>query len=323
MKKYLRSRKFLALLFASYSAIMGVFIFVTSSRVQGITLSQETQQKVQNALAEAACPTSNTSTAISAAADNLSTFVSGRSGIQLSSTNKSALTAAEQYSWQNNKKLSPRDLAQILTAVANDKLVTLSNNDVDAITESLRGFNDVNLPTALQVGRDTAKLRANGSGEMKDEEVVDHLKSMRDTEMAGRALGPDDRTPLALTLQRAAIASKIETEVDTKIKFIEAANPAYFSSTNGPAGVTPAQALLIYYAIAADDLLIGNQSELNSKLTSVQSGVSTMIGASFPLPSGQKPYGENGYLFSSPMNHLMDDVTVANFIGAVQGTLNQ
>lgn len=304
------------LLLASYLAIAGVFFVWTSVRVQGVTLTQTEQQKIQDALAEAACPRSNNSTSINAAAANLDAFIYARSGINLSSVNRTALTSSEQYSWTNNKTLAPADLEEIMVATANDKLVTLSDTDISNMADSLRGFTTSGLPTAFQSRRSYVKLRANGSGRQPATEFVNHLKGMRDTEIDGRSGG---RPTLAVTLQRAAVASAIEADLKDKVAILNAADPTFFG--NG-SQITPTQALLLYYMVASDDFLMGDQTEVNSTMSGLQSLASNATNSSYPSPAGHRAYGANGYLFSSPVNYLLDDSTVSSFVGAVQARIN-
>jgi hypothetical protein len=317
MSKSKNKLRFL-LIFGYAAALMISYFNIMSDTSQGFTTTEEYNQKVRNALGEIAFPNSNSATAISSGTDGLSNFINFRSGIQMTQSEKNSLIQAEQLAWNENKRISINDLSDILSNMANDRLVTLSNSDIDNITNILRGFDAPGLPTNFQQGRSSVMLRSDGTGLMPATDFSSYLIQARDTEIDARGRGPNP--PFAAVVQRSALLNQITAQVESTVNQIANAEPNFFGNPKN--NMTPMQAVLVAYCVISDDSLVGNQSELSAQMTSMQQGASTSANTSYPSPSGFKAFGTNGYLYSSPMNYGFDGVTRATLIANIQGRLN-
>lgn len=278
----------------------GVFFWKTN-RSLGVTYNAEYQQGIRNALAEINIPSSGNAAAIEASSENLANFIYYRSGVQISQENKNLLKQAEQQSWTNSSKIAQNQLAQILTDVSFEKLPTLSDSDIDNMAETLRGFNDPSFSPAYQNMRQHVKLRANGEGSMEPAYFVNQIKTLRNAARGDRG----SYVPLLISSSQTALYNSLLNKISDRSAQISAAQTNFFA--NSEIRMTPMQALLITYSVVADDLLNGNQVQLQQNLTEVQRDISTFAGEPYPMPQGHRAYGTNGYIYSSPMNLLLDE----------------
>ena len=74
--------------------------------------------------------------------------------------------------------------------------------------------------------------------------------------------------------------------------------------------MTPLQALLVTYSVASDDPLWYSQEHLDSLKQNVQRVMTERLG-NYPAAMGRPAYGRNGYIFSTPLDILLDQNTTA------------
>lgn len=238
----------------------------------------------------------------------------------MSQANKDFLQQSEQQALSQSKTIMPADLSQILATVANERLASLSDTDIDNITETLRGFSHPNLPAGFQQSRrELVKLRRNGEGTIPVADFKNQLKEARDVEFAAR-----NRTgafsAFRISAQRSAISSRINSEVNSRVNQLVNANPDFF--LNSQNAMTPIQAMLIAYSVASDDFLVGNQGDITQQLQSIQQGISRVTNSTYPSPQGHQAYGINGYIHSSPVNYTFDDITAMKILNLIQAKVN-
>lgn len=290
-------------------AIGGMFFWKAVS-TSGNSNEQEFHQGIRNALSEISFPDNNSAVAINSATNNLSNFIYYRSGVQLNRTNKNLLAQNEQSAWTNSKRITKTDLAQILTDVSFEKLVTLTDADINNMAETLRGFNPSGgLPSSHQSLRSEVKVRADGEGAMLPNQFINELKSTRDTFIQGTSSKEIDMT-------KTAFYNRMLVEISERIDYLKAADPEFFGGTNGD--VTPLQAMLLTYSVITDDMIVGNQSELQQKETELQQLAAEYGTEPYPSSQGYKAYGLNGYIYSSPTNLLMDDSTTNKILTLIK-----
>lgn len=299
-------------------ALVIAFFIIKPDQSQGITTTEEYNQKVRNAIQEIGFPTSNNAVAISSATDGLSNFIYSRSGIQMTQADKTALQQSEQLAWSQSKRISINDLSDVLSNTANDKLVNLSNSDIDNITNTLRGFDAPGLPSGFQQGRSNVMLRSDGTGLMPATDFTNYLRQARDTEIDARGRG--SQPPFAAAVQRAALLGQITTRVEARVNQIVAAEPNFFGNPKN--NMTPLQAMLVAYCVISDDSLVGNQTEIGSQMMNMQQNISSLVNGSYPSPSGFRAFGTNGYIYSSPVDYGFDEGIRASLIANIQGRLN-
>ncbi|MFN6962869.1 MAG: hypothetical protein ACK4S4_03795 [Pyrinomonadaceae bacterium] len=282
-------------------AVAATSLIWSSSISTGATPDQAFKQQIRNGLAEVGLPTSNNLSQISAATNNLADFVYYRSGVQISNSNKSLLGTVEQSFWADSKRIAVSQLSEILTDVIVERIPQLTDTQIASATETLRGFNAPGLPTGFQQGRSNVKLRANGEGTLYATDFQSEVTSIRN--------GGVDKA------EYSAIANRVALEVERKVNLLSSASPEYFG--NAKSGLTPMQALLITYSVATDDPLAYNQTGLQSRMQSLQQGISHATGQQYPSPSGNKAYGENGYLFSTPVSLVLNDSSITRVLNRI------
>jgi hypothetical protein len=316
-------KKKIILVFSLAALTFSAMFFWKTSSTSGITNGEEFNQKIRNSMAEVNLPRTNDSAAITTASESFSNYVYYRSGVNLGPTNKSLLRQIEQNAWNQSKKISNSQLAQILTDVAFEKLVTLTDSDINNMAETLRGFNDRSLPAVYQNGRTMVRLRANGEGSMEPQYFVSQLISIRNTQTAYSQNPYGGRPPLVVQSSRAALYNGIVNEISACVSVLKAADPNFFGDpTTASKGLTPMQAMLVAYSVISDDMLVGNEAELRQKMSILQQTISQYWATPYPSPQGRRAYGTNGYIYSSPTNYLLDEASVARILNLINERSN-
>ena len=117
-------------------------------------------------------------------------------------------------------------------------------------------------------------------------------------------------------MTRAALYNRMLVEISERVDYLSEADPDFFGGTKG--NMTPMQAMLLTYSVVSDDMLVGNQTELQQKETEVQQLASSFGTEPYPSAQGHKAYGVNGYVYSSPTNLLLDDSTTSKILNLIK-----
>lgn len=300
--KHMKKWRLFAIGFGLCALLGAAFVSLTKTS-SGTTETEEYYQQIRNGLAEINIPASNNINSINSAPGSLSNFIYYRSGVQLSSVNKNALRSAEQNAWNDSKRVDAATLTQILTDIAIERIPTLSDAEIAGITELSRPFNAPSLPQSFQLSRRNVLLRASGYGRMPTEQFSSELTDLRNGGIQGR---------VAKNLIYVSLADEVNGLVDT----LRNVDPQFFGGTKS--SMTPTQALLVAYAVIADDALTDNQAGLSQKMLDVQQLNVRATNTSFPSPVGFKAYGDNGYLHSSPTSIILNDASVSRLLTLIQ-----
>jgi hypothetical protein len=89
-------------------------------------------------------------------------------------------------------------------------------------------------------------------------------------------------------------------------------------SSGTAAGFTPLQAFLFAYSLVSDDRLDYGQANLRKSMEANQKYWAKKLGQPFPSADGQRAYGVNGYLFSSPLDLFFDDQNVNRLLDRIE-----
>ncbi len=293
----------LALVFCFCALVFGTLTWKLNTS-SGITISEAYSQKIRNGLAEIKLPTKNDTASINDAPDRLSNFIRYRSGVELSESNKNILRAAEQNAWDNSKRVDAAALTQIISDIAIERIPKTGDAEITALTDSLRGFDAPGLPADFQKSRSRlVKLRASGIVNMPADDFKLELTKLRDGGIQSR-------------IAKNLIYVSLTNEVNRCVNTLRQADPKFFGGTQSR--MTPAQALLVTYAVVADDALTNNQAELAQKMQDMQQLNSKVVQGDFPSSYGQKAFGDNGYLYSSPTSILLNDASVERLLTLIQ-----
>lgn len=300
--------------------IAGVSLYKTRI-ASGTTDEEQFHQGVRDALTEinlsAASSPGNSPTTISSTTDNLANFIYYRSGVQLSQLNKDSLSASEYKAQTESKRVTQSQLADILTTVAFEKLATLSDSDIDAMAETLRGFNSPDLLANYPYFRQSTMIRADGEGTISPSDFVTQLKSARTEEINYQNQLSANPKGTRVTFSRMALRSRLGTEITERSNYLVASSPNFFNGSTS-SDLTPEQSMLLTYSVITDDMIVGNQVELQSKMNGIQQGITQNTGSQYPSPLNHRAYGVNGYIFSTPTNLLFDDAVTTRVLNLIK-----
>lgn len=214
-------------------------------------------------------------------------FIFWRSGLRMSDETKKRLAKAESDVLKG--KVQPITLGELtdsLTTAVVDRLATMTDEEIEHAAEV---SSDVN---------GEIRSRADGRwGVLTKKELIEQAKSGREWSQRGDS---------AL---RAGLHMMIEEEVGDRAVKLGAALPEQFGQA-GARGVTPTQALLIAYSVAADDPLADSRGDIEQ--TIVQKRIDArMTREQKKAQKNQsgRPYGARGTIHpSAPQFFLKDGV---------------
>lgn len=301
---------------------LGILTIITASSIlwkisptSGTTNSAQYEQKMRNALGEAGLATSNSAPLIAAAPANLADFIYNRSGVQLSQANKDSLADLEAKSWNQSKRITQDGLTEVVTQVAFERLVTLSDPSLDSMTETMLGFDDPNMSAYYKSRRTQIMLRLTGEGLMTPQNFKNEIKNVRTNAIACQTLCSSQQA-FSNRMSKSALRNRIRTEILGLTTRLGAADPGF--SGGNIDDMTPAEAMLIAYAVVTNDTVAGTTTELQQDLSAIQSHLNQSAGGPYPSPVGRRPFGTNGYLYSTAASFLLDDTTTARLLDLIK-----
>ncbi len=237
---------------------------------------------------------------IAAAVSSTSDFIRWRSGLTLSDGMKQKLIEAESNVLQGKVgRLTVEQMTDNLTAAVVDRLATITD-------EEIRHTVEVSSDDYGQV-----MSRADGKwGVLTQTELMRQAKSAREWSKRGDS---------AL---RIGLRSMIESEVSDRVNALSAALPEQFGQARAQ-GVTPMQALLIAYSVAADDPLTDSRSDITTMLIKkrMDAGMTREQRRAQKDVSG-RPYGPNGLLHPSNPYIFFNKVGIFTLLNLSEGGKN-
>jgi hypothetical protein len=170
-------------------------------------------------------------------------FIYWRSGLKMSDDTKKKLAKAENDVLKGKAKhITLEELTDNLTTAVVDRLGTLTDEEIQQAAD------------ASSDEQGAIRSRADGKwGVLTRKDLVQQAKSGRDWSQRGDS---------AL---RASLRPMIEEEVNGRAVTLGAALPEQFGRATAQ-GVTPTQALLITYSVAADDPLTDSRSDIEQMI---------------------------------------------------------
>lgn len=291
------------------------FFFLINSTTKGSNGNAQFHQEMRNALVEVNLPSSNNLTTINAVPDNLATFIFNRSGIQMSQTNKDLLRQTEQQAWNQSKRITKSELSEVLTNVAFERLPNITDNNVDSMADTLHGFDAPSLPLSLKPNKDSVMLRWSGEGRMPTDSFKNQIKNTRNNLIACQTRCSSS-VEWQNNIARTAFNNRVSLEIFNILDSLEKADSNFSGGNTND--LTPSEAVLVAYSVISGDILVGNQSDLQNKMNAVQRTRSQLLSQPYPSPQGHYAFGENGYLFSSPVNFLFDDSSMNRIITLIK-----
>lgn len=233
--------------------------------------------------------------AIRASVNSLNQFIFNRAGVRLGGQAIERLTDLEARAVAGEaRRLMPQELSGIVSDALVNRISTLSDDEIAKAAEVLRGFDAPDLPDSFRRGRSKVKLRASKAGTVTPEEFVAQAQALRRADAASRQVF------------RGAIEHAVRAEIEGRVSYLGEAIPERFG-TAATDGVTPLQAVLLVYSVAADDLMADSRAQLHERMRSVQEGAARTDGRAYPSPAGHHAFGPNGYIFSTPLDLAFGD----------------
>jgi len=204
-------------------------------------------------------------------------FIYSRSGLRMSDETKQRLAKAESDALKRKgKRITLDELTDNLTTAVVDRLATLTDEEIQqAADASADEHGDI-------------RSRADGKwGVLSKKELIQQAKSGRDW---------SQRSDSAL---RAGLRTMIEEEVSDRAVKLGAALPEQFGQA-GTQGVTPTQALLIAYSVAADDPLTDSRSDIEQMIVQKRMDAhQTREQKKAQKNVSGRPYGPRGWVHPS------------------------
>jgi hypothetical protein len=223
-------------------------------------------------------------------------FIYWRSGLRMSDDTKKRLAKAESDVLKGKAKhITLGELTDSLTTAVVERLATLTDEEIQLAADAATNEHG-EIPS-----------RAGGKwGDVTKQSLMRQAKSGREWSRQGDAALPAGLRPM------------IAEEVNTRAVALGAALPEQFGQA-GAQGVTPTQALLIAYSVAADDPLTDSRSDISQMM--VQKRMDARITREQRRAQKQvsgRPYGRNGLVHPSPA-HLFFKSGVEKLLNRSEG----
>lgn len=241
-------------------------------------------------------PAAANSQQIDEAVASTDAFIYWRSGLRMSDDTKKSLAKAESDVLKGKAKhITLGELTDNLTTAVVERLATLTDEEIQlAADASTNEHGDI-------------PSRAGGKwGDVTKQSLIRQAKSGREWSRQGDAALPAGLRPM------------IAEEVNTRAMTLGAALPEQFGQA-GTQGVTPTQALLIAYSVAADDPLTDSRSDISQMM--VQKRMDARMTREQRQAQKQvsgRPYGRNGLVHPSPA-HLFFKSGVEKLLNRNEG----
>lgn len=305
---FLRPRsRFIAVVLVTLSAaILALSVWHINS-VRGQDPQEEFYARIRDGVGGevALAPPNATVAAARISVDDLSDFMYSRAGVGLTETVKNRLANMEVSALAGTtRRITPDELSTIIAETAMERISALTQQQIEYSAETFRGFDHPQLPESFRRGRDHIALRASGGQDGTPADFIAQLTKIKGADQTSQKI------------YKGAAKNLATQEVDERIGMLGAAIPDKYGTVKS--GMTPLQAMLIAYSVASDDLLCDSATNLRLRMQATQRGVSDITGTSFPSPNGYRAYGSNGYFFSSPLEIMLDEVTMNRLLDRIQ-----
>jgi hypothetical protein len=224
-------------------------------------------------------------------------FIYWRSGLRMSDQTRKDLAKAEADVLKGKAKhITLAELTDTLTQAAVDRLATLTDEEIRLAAEVSSDANG------------EIRSRANGKwGILTKRDLIGQAQSGREWSRRGDS---------AL---RAALHPMVEEEVNDRAVTLSASLPEQFGQASAQ-GVTPAQALLIAYSVAADDLLTDSRSDIAQMLVQkrIDAGQTRAEKKAQKNVSG-RAYGPRGLIHPSAAHLFFNRATIDKLLNLSEG----
>lgn len=230
---------------------------------------------------------------VSQSVESAVAFVYIRSGLLLSDEAKKSLLAAETSVLRGESPyIDVLQFTDTLSTVATDRLSTLTDAEINqAAADSSDEYGQI-------------MARADGRwGVVSRKDMVQQARMGRDWSKRGD-YG-----------MRTAIYSLINDDVTDRVSALSEALPEHF----GGEGLTPVQAFLIAYSVAADDPLTGSRSDIQQQMVQKRMETGQTREQKRALKDSGRPYGPHGVFHASAPAVFIDDAAIEAIVSLTKG----
>ena len=234
--------------------------------------------------------------AVASAAD----FIYWRSGLQLSSETRKKLAKAERDVLNGKSAhITATELIDDMTTSAVERLATLTDEEIQAVTEASSD--------------DKGQIRSRADARLG----VLTKKDLIQQAQAGREWSKRGDTGLQLGLR-----SVIEEEVNNRVTTLSMMLPEQFGNVNSQ-GLTPTQAFVVAYSVAADDPLTNSRSDIAEMLKQQRMEErQTREQWKAEKSAARRPYGPRGLLHPSAPQLFLNKSSVDKLLNLSEGGKN-
>jgi len=300
----LRRRRLVAIaVLGSCAGIVALGIWrVGGSPVTNAAGAQSEKQKFQERVRKGVGSEVRFSTAKDSEADtktsieSVAQFIQYRSGMKMSDETKSDLLKAEAETLKGQSpRISIDALKDSLTTTAAERVGTLSDKDVERVSNTFRSTSDgqITLRMAGELGQVSRDMFIKGAASARE------LKGRGELESSIRPF--------------------FELQVNDRAANLSDAMPEQFGRMKED-GVTPIQAVLIAYSVASDDSLADSQNDLAGQILQERTNSRmTRAEAKAQRLNSPTPYGRKGFFYAAPIDVLFNRATIQRLLNPVEG----
>ena len=239
----------------------------------------------------------SSTTEVQAAINNMDNYITERSGLRFSPVFSDKLSSLESAALSGNQALISFDkLVDTITDVGLKRLSQLNDVELDQAVSSTY-FETADLPQEVKENRSLA-IRPGHYADIEKEKAVERLKTLQSSKVQ--------------LVAKSRIRDFIRTELTNTLVDLAAASPEKFGqnwdlANNRPGkGLTPSQAYLLSYSLVSGDLLNNDRDGLDKTKRLIYDYQVKTLGY-YPNPNNYLPYGNNGYVYSSPVNIFFNE----------------
>lgn len=228
----------------------------------------------------------SSSTQISDSVESVARFIQERSGLGMSHETKASLQAMEQAALDSGRRISTEQLSTALADTLTERLATLSDSEIARAEKSLNHSGD------------QLTLRADGKYSLPKEAFKSEAQMVRNQLRAGDGAAAS------------AINVIVNDSVEERVSILSEALTEQFGNASRE-GLSPLQALVVTYSVLTDDNLAHSSSTLKQ-----------MARQTLDKPvrngSGDKAYGPDGRIFSTPVHLFFNQEVMEGFLGRIK-----
>lgn len=220
---------------------------------------------------------------INGSVDSVAVFIASRSGLGMSDGTKLRLADMEQTALKvPGNRLTIERLSDALTSTLMERLGSITDKEAAAASAMLEAGHPGHI-----------FLRAHGEGYYTSKQFLEEVKTLGSLAQKG------DKSV------RDSIYATLLGMVKDRVATFSEAVPLQFGSAT-KSGLTPLQALIVTYSLAADDYLTDSQDELTAAVRAIEKETRSNTPGT--------AYGVRGRLFSTPVNLFFNQQTVSGLL---------